>query len=508
MTHRETSTNLAGRQAISPAWMIGLGLAPAALLALLRFADIPLGYPGKFTYLYSQLYALRLVNAAALLVPASLFAAQVVLVARTSAMHRRIGYALGICGLIATAAWTWLAPPNHLSQHILNYQSPSHDGAFILEAFEFERVDEYLASFPQRAATPPEQMKGTRVISNPPATTLLAYSARRLLETTPPLRAALEYDLLNRGVEQPRIRLQMATGLLTAWTLLVLTCGGAMLLAVALSLRLAPPTAWAVAIICFSSPAMLLFSPGKDPAQLFTVAAPLLFWFLALRRGSVISGLAAGAALGVGIFAGLVHLWVAVVVLFASFAAEFRQNRTNLLKATIGAALGTVGFALFLYAAASADVLAISRAVATAQAEVTRGPNSMPLAGQLLGLPIFPLFAGTGWIVLMIAALRKHHRPADATARLGGWLLVTSAAVMLATIGFTNAETPRLWLPFATLLTIGAAFRIGALRENSPATVRWLALLVFIHVLCAGAVWSMMDMREAEMRLITGRILN
>lgn len=508
MAHHEKQTGSFRPGGISTIWMVGLGFAPAVLLALLRMADVPLGYPGKFTYLYSQLYALRLIHAAALLAPAILFAVCISLSARASAIQRATGRLLGVSGLLSLAAWTWFAPPNHLSQHILNYQSPSHDGAFVLEAFEIKDVKQYLADFPHRAATPPERMKGTRVISNPPATTLLAYSARHMLESTPRIRDPLENDLLARGVEKPLIRAQMASGMLFAWMLSALTCIGALVLAAALAQRIPAPAAWAVALICVSTPAMMLFSPGKDPAQLLTVATPLLFWMIALRRAPIASGFAAGVAVGIGVFAGLVHLWAAAVVLAASVAAEIRENRANLLNASIGAALGLAVFASVLYVVSSANLIAICSAVVAAQNQVTRGPHSMPLTGQLLGIPMFPLFAGAGLAVLMSAVLRERHAPRDATARFGGWLIVISVSVMLATIGYTNAETPRLWLPFATLLTIGSAFRLAALRENSPASIRWLAVLVFIHVLSAGAVWSMMDMREAEMRLITGRILN
>lgn len=490
----------------SPIVIAALGLSPAIVILALLLLNIPLGWTGKFTYRYSAIYILRLVNIITIAAPAILSATGILLVSGNSRFQRAGGHALCVAGIIGIAAWTWFAPPSYLSQHVLNFFSPSHDGAFVLEAFEFDRAREYLAHFPERAATPPAVMKGTRVISNPPGTTMIAYGVRRFLEATPSVGAPLEQFMRDDGVEKPIIRQQMAVGIVTAWVLLTVYVLGAICLYFAAALRLSAPAAWAVATIVATTPAMLLFSPGKDPAQLFTIALPLLLWMAALRKQPVLLGALAGFSCGLGVLMSLVHVWVAAIITIASWAAEFRENQRRLMIATGGAICGFVVFAIGVYWLASIDLVGIARAVAAAQSRVTRGPDSMPLIGQLLGLPIFLLFIGAGPFVLAWTSSREPQFRGDADARLGMYVVAITALLMLATIGFTNAETPRLWIPFVVLITFGVALRIRRFRSGADAKA--LAILVLIHILCAAVVWSLMDMREAEMRLMTKRILN
>ncbi|MBL8878511.1 MAG: hypothetical protein JNG88_05265 [Phycisphaerales bacterium] len=496
----------------SMTWPVVMGLLPVLALVLLCAFDVSLGWSGKFTYRYSPWYALRLMNAATIIVPVGMLAGGVLLVADA---RRAAGHALCAGGLIAACIWIWFAPPNHLFQHVLNFFSPSHDGAFVVEAFTFDDAREYLANFPERAATPPAAMKGTRVISNPPGTTLLAYAVRSVLRNQPWLSEPLDRYLIDAGVDKPLIRAQMAVGIVLAWTLLALTCIGAFILYASAATVLPPASAWTVAILTMTSPAMLLFSPGKDPGQLLTVGLPLLCWLSAVRRNSLSWATAAGAGLGLGLLAGLVHVWVAMVVAAATIFAVGPAERARLLRVSIGAVGGLIAFAIAVRIAGSIDLIAISRAVAAAQSSVTRGPDAMSWSAQTLGAMLFPLFAGVGLPAMLWMAVRSPRGAvaesgavAKADAAMGGWLIVVSLGVMFVTIGFTNVETPRLWMPFAPLLTLGAALRIHAFRDSSRDVAKRLALLVLVHLVAAAIVWSLMDMREAEMRLISGRILN
>ena len=76
---------------------------------------------------------------------------------------------------------------------------------------------------------------------------------------------------------------------------------------------------------------------------------------------------------------------------------------------------------------------------------------------------------------------------------------------MLATVGFTNLETPRLWIPFVPLLLLGGMLRIEALRQPSRRLALALALLVATQITAAALQWSFMDMRETETRLAEQR---
>jgi hypothetical protein len=76
---------------------------------------------------------------------------------------------------------------------------------------------------------------------------------------------------------------------------------------------------------------------------------------------------------------------------------------------------------------------------------------------------------------------------------------------MLLTVGFTNLETPRLWIPFVPLLLLGSLLRIEALRQPSRRVALALAVLVATQVTAAALQWSFMDMRETESRLAEQR---
>src|SRR5690606_18017546 len=137
----------------------------------------------------------------------------------------------------------------------------------LLEAFKFEHARDYLRAFPERAGTPAELMRGTRIISNPPGMTMLAYLCRRLNEAVPPLADYLQRQFQVSDVDDPRPFLETASaGLLFTW---VLT--GAWLLAGVFLYRLGrlffdPPVAAALCVCLLFSPTTLLFTPGKDTA--------------------------------------------------------------------------------------------------------------------------------------------------------------------------------------------------------------------------------------------------
>ena len=76
---------------------------------------------------------------------------------------------------------------------------------------------------------------------------------------------------------------------------------------------------------------------------------------------------------------------------------------------------------------------------------------------------------------------------------------------MIATVGFTNVETPRLWIPFMPLLIIGAAAGQMRFRIGRSSAVRFLALLAGLQVAASAIQWSFMDMRESEIRIIEKR---
>ncbi|NUQ50774.1 MAG: hypothetical protein HUU27_12775, partial [Phycisphaerae bacterium] len=202
--------------------LLAATLAPLAALALLSAFDVPLGLPGRFVYPYSPVVGERL--RALPWVP--LLAAAIGLGAAWSQDSRRVrrigGQALFWIGCVAGGAWSFVAPPQFVSQHYFNMVSPSHDGAFLAEARKIARLGEYLRRFPERARTPQEEMRGTRVISNPPGATVLARAVLRLMAGWPELAGALERAFVSAEVDDPRARREIAEALAFAIVLAAL----------------------------------------------------------------------------------------------------------------------------------------------------------------------------------------------------------------------------------------------------------------------------------------------
>jgi hypothetical protein len=499
---------------------------PLGALALLRWFGVPLGCPGRFVYLYSPIAAYRLQAVPTTLVIAAVLAAGVGLLARAGVGRQTPrtgpGYGLGLVasGLAALAFWSYGAPPQYFNQHFFNIYSPSQDGAFNIEALKVTNVRDYLARFPQRAQTPPAEMRGTRVISNPPGTTLLAVAVDRFLRDRPALADAVAAPIREEAARNPQLAEALyptAVGVVFFYVLTALWALAAAPLYALGRLYFAPAVAAVYALVCVCTPATLMFTPGKDPAQLLTTAVPLALWLLALRRARWWAAAAAGAAGVLATAVSLVHVWLAAIVLVASLAAVRGapgELRRVLLRGVLPATVAALATALLLAFGASLNLCATAAAVARAQATVTRGAGAMPLAWQALGVPLFLLFIGPGaWACLLwTVGSGTEGRARDADARFGRWLLLGTGIVLLATIGFTNVETPRLWIPFVPLLVLGAMLQIGFLRPAGPTPARglaWLlAALVGVQVAASALHWSLTDMRETETRLTEQRFFH
>ncbi len=498
-------------------------LGPLAVLLVLEQLAVPLGCPGRFVYPYSPFSALRLVAALPALLLAALLAWAVLWAARPPRVAA--GLALATLAAAGLTVWAYRAPPQHVSQHILNAHSPSHDGAFAVEAWSVTAVRPYLRDFPARAQTPPEQMRGTRVISNPPGATLLAVGVARLLTAAPGLRRAALAGIEDQIL--PPTHDSVALGLAYFWALTGLWAAAAPAL-YAIGRQFWPPTtALVFAVGAWAGPTPLLFTPGKDPAQLLTVAVPLLLWLIALRRRGPAAWTAAALASATAVLAcvaSLVHVWVALVVTVASAAATRGAARRHLARVTLAAVGGGVLTAVALAALADLNLPAVLASVARAQARVTRGPNAMPLAWQALGVPLFLLLAGTGFWTALLWAIgardggglppdcggAEPSEPRSAVlvhARFGRWLVGLTTLVLVATVGFTNVETPRLWIPFLPLLLLGLLLQTSWVQAPGPQATRVLALLVLLHVATAALQWSRLDVREAEQRIAAQRYL-
>ncbi len=256
----------------SGAWRAILWTAvfPPALTTLLALLNIPLGCPGTFTYLYSPVPELRAIAASLALAPAALLGLGVWLVASDVARRRALGWIAAALGGAGLVAWAYFAPPAHLNQHLFNSQSPSQDGAFVRESRTVDSLRDYLAAFPDRARKPPQEMRGTRVVSNPPATTILAWAVRRSAAHWPalgqwaskPLQAAISSDPKYASLQG-----DIETGVLFLLSLWMLWAFSGLALFGAARSVLPAHAALAFAALCMFSPSGLLFTPGTGFLQ-------------------------------------------------------------------------------------------------------------------------------------------------------------------------------------------------------------------------------------------------
>src|SRR5688572_5583394 len=150
--------------------LLGWFALAIGVLLILRMSGIGLGQ-GSFAYLFSARQGERILRALWLLPVAA---------SATGAMWlsaRRVRYApiVGIVAVVGFSAWTFFAPLQAIVQHSFNLRSPSHDGAFVNELYSMITLRAYLRDFDERIQKSPAELRGTRVISNPPGTTILFY---------------------------------------------------------------------------------------------------------------------------------------------------------------------------------------------------------------------------------------------------------------------------------------------------------------------------------------------
>ncbi len=432
------------------------------------------------------------------------------------------------------AAWTFVAPPRFVSQHIFNLQSPAQDGAFVWEAMQVDSVRDYLATgFLRRLELEPEQMRGTRVLSNPPGTTLLAVSARRILRASPTLDAAVVavMDWFESAhadwPEDFRVSLVFGAWLTALWAL----AGFAAYAMARLWLPIAP--ALAIAVACAWNPSTLNFTPGKDPAQMLFVM--LLLWtglraYLRQRAGWA---LLCGALFTLSLMVGLIHVWIVLILLAGTgwHAVAVRGSvRPWLVRIVAPAALGAAATWLCIRVTWDYDVLYTGWRIAKRYPELQQ--YLIHGAYTLVGFPVFLLFAGpTFWA--LATCIRPGRGTADELERLGAYLARVAAACMIYCYFFANNnEIARLWMPFIAVLTAAMSMRrraalgadvIGGAapsasargsqkkqeRQNAAAAgvrnpVGLAILLLTLQLILTTLHWSMMDAREAEWRMLSG----
>ena len=542
---------------------------PLGIILVLLAAEVRLGQ-GYFEYRYSPVRGLRTIRALPAVVIGAAAAGGVMLLCRRERKRRLAGGATLAIALVAAGAWSWFGPPAYANQHFFNLTSPSSDGAFVLEAREqITSLPAYLRDFPQRLNLTEREMGGTRVLSNPPLTTVFAYAVRgnvppppRTATTTttpttattaataattpalaeapdptvPPEAAtppaptpappaapptALERWLVTAHDVAPEHARYIAYAIRVSIVLTLLWVLSGVAAYMLGRVFLAPPGAAVFAVLLTFNPATVLFVPGKDPAQLLSINLMLWAWLLAWRRRMPLLAALGGAILTVGATAGLIHIWVALIVFAATAWDAWRSRQvTMLLVNAFAAGAGALAVISAAYFVLDWNIphtlLAVSRRFARVQSENIY-PRMNRTTWFLIGLPIFLLFLAPGiWTIaglrLRRAARRRRRHPRQprqprrqGRIRFGTVLALVTVAVMCfiyIVMGVTY-ELPRLWVAFLPPLALGLMIDRPVLRGPGvhPRIAIALALIVFVHIAFTAMHWTLFDAREAEYRL-------
>jgi len=477
-------------------------LVPLVALLLCRAIELPLGQPFFLIYRYSPVPLLRL-EAVALAVPAVVVGIWMLARATCGSFFLATVFFFGL------VVWTFFAPPNYAVQRLFDLQSPSHEGAFVIEARTVPNVREYVGTtFYERIQKSPEQMRGRRVISNPAGMTVAFSVVRGFVAAEPGLRDRLIswFDL--RDVQDPSQRVAFASAMLVAFGMTVIW-GFSIVPAYALCrLWMSPLGACAIALACVFNPASVNFSPGKDSAQMFPVLVILFCWstsHVQRRRAWAAVG---GVMFVCSMMVGIIHVWVLAIVVGATlWDAAARGAVACWMKRTcapfaLGAGLGLASAQVLL----DWNVVRMAMAVAARYREIQVPIVTDPFYWTLVGLPLFLLFIGPA-IFGMVVGMRRDVD--DQASRFAGRLLVCTLVVLAITYFLgNNNETPRLWIPFIPLLLVSLAMGRGGFRFDSPRNRVILLMLVALQVGVTLLNWSLMDVRETEYRLSTGRMWN
>ena len=507
----------------SRAIMLLLGasfIIPLGIILVLVASDVRLGQ-GYFEYRYSPIRGLRTMRAAPAVIIGAAAAGGVMLLCRRERRRRLAGGATLAAALVSAGVWIWFAPPAYANQQMFNMTSPSSDGAFALEARTIESLPRYLHDFPQHIRKSPAEMGGTRVLSNPPLTTVFAYAVRGNL---PPLKSSgaaatqattqtapatatatatttattssglaeasnptgasgsatpagpptfLERWLVAEHQVMPEHAPYIAYALRVSILLTVLWVLGGVAAYMLGRVYLAPPGAAVFAILVTFNPATVHFVPGKDPGQLLSINLMLWAWLLAWKKRMPLLAALGGAFLSVGATAGLIHIWVALIAFAATAWDAWRARQiTMLLVNAFAAGAGALAVISAAYFVLDWNIphtlVAVSQRFSEVQVQHIL-PKMNRYTWFAIGLPIFLLFLAPGiWTLAGLSVRRRRRRHVD----FGTVLALCTVAIMLliyVAMGVTY-ELPRLWVAFLPPLVLGLAIDNPLLHVRAPDT--------------------------------------
>jgi hypothetical protein len=489
------------------AWLGGSFVFALLVLLVLRLAGVRLGQ-GYFATLWSPVTGWRFERLPVFASVVAMAVASVWTLVNPRRSYRATGAALAAAAMLGAGVWVWWAPPEPMNQQAFNMSSLSTDGAFVFEAKHLDTsLPEYLRRFPTHTLRRSvDDIGGTRVLSNPPGMTALAYGARKAWGRDTDSPGWIERMLVDELDVEPlhavdlANQLRMSVVLTAVWVL-----GGFAAYGLG-RVFLSPAGAAVFAALVTFNPCTVHFVPGKDPGQLLTINLMLWAWFAAWRRRSMPLAALGGAILTIGATSGLVHIWVALIASAATIWQSWRDGKGAMRRVLFNAAAAAAGglaLCAIAYLTIGWNIPATLLGVQRRWTELQSTFNMSRPIWYAIGLPIFLLFVAPGVWAMLGLNLRRIRRG------FGTRLAICTLAVMALIYGPLGVtyELPRLWVAFLPPLVLGLAIDLPLLRArgtSSRAAVA-LALIVGVHVAFTALHWTLFDARESENRLMTGR---
>lgn len=413
---------------------------------------------------------------------------------------RKWGIALVFTSWAAWGVWSFYAPPQPMTQQMFGMTSPSTDGAFVFEAMIAPSTGEYLRGFDRTLSRSVQEMRGTRVLSNPPGMSVVA----RWIADCPIGRESLEEWLVRVQQIEPLDVHRVGTALRVGMVLCAIWALAGMVMFGLGREFLSPAGAAVFSVLVTFNPCAVSFVPGKDPGQLLTIGLMLWALLAGWKRKSLPLVALGGALLAIGLSFSLVHLWVAAI----AFAAVCWDERKLLWWEMTASAFGAVVIVGLVYMIFGWNMPMTLIAVSRRWGEIQKTFEMSRLIWFLIGLPIFLLFLAPG--IYALGALSLRRRRLNFGTRLALCTLGAMAFIYVV-IGLTY-ELPRLWVAFLPTLVLGLSIDRPLLRGNATTFRRRVAvaliLIIAAQVSFTAMHWTLFDVRELEFRLVSQRFYN
>ncbi len=363
-------------------------------------------------------------------------------------------------------------------------------GLFRQEAAPIENAREYLSGFPRRLGEygrPERYHETVRVNNNPPGTTMVFYSARRIAQRWAGLGLLASEAVFGLGFEPPDE--EFAGTVLACW-MLFFGASLSLVPAILLVRRLGSGSPLLSAVVGLMAASMVMFLPGKDTLQVFFFLW-MAYFFARAREGRAWAwGAAMGACAAAAFFFTLAAAVVVLVLFLAALWLDFVEGGTSRRREAVfwaSAAGGLAGGFMLLWVALGYNSLASLFACYRNHALFYEHFPRTYWKWLLVNPWEFAMFLGGPLVAMVMAASWRGGRiSVEGCSSCRAVLMAAVAVLVLLNISGKNAsEVARLWVFFMPLLTLPAAALVSR-RDGGVTTLVIIAAMqaAYVTLMC------------------------